>query len=141
MDARVSLTSSSASGRASTPAGSFAFTTPTTKPNVGTASQSVTFTPTDTTDYSTLTGTASVTVSKASSSTALVSSVNLSAIGQSVNFTATITGQYGGTATGSVTFSNGSTSLGSVSLSGEYGECGIDGFAAGHGHDHGNLRR
>jgi hypothetical protein len=40
-----------------------------------------------------------------------------------------------------VTFSNGSTSLGSVSLSGEYGECGIDGFAAGHGHDHGNLRR
>ena len=112
------LASSTLSGGASTPAGSFAFTTPTTAPGVGIASQSVIFTPTDTTDYSTLTGTASVTVNKASSSTALVSSVNPSAIGQSVNFTATITGQYGGTATGSVTFSNGSTSLGSVSLSG-----------------------
>jgi len=112
------LSSSTLSGGVSTPAGSFAFTTPTTKPGVGTASQSVTFTPTDTTDYSTLTGTASVMVSKASSSTALVSSVNPSAVGQSVNFTATITGQYGGTATGSVTFSNGNTSLGSVSLNG-----------------------
>ena len=112
------LASSTLSGGTSTPAGSFAFTTPTTAPGVGTASQSVIFTPTDTTDYSTLAGTASVMVSKASSSTALVSSVNPSAIGQSVNFTATVTGQYGGTATGSVTFSNGSTSLGSVSLSG-----------------------
>jgi hypothetical protein len=112
------LASSTLSGSASTPAGSFAFTTPTTKPNAGTASQSVTFMPTDTTDYSTLTGTASVTVNKASSSTALVSSVNPSAVGQSVSFTATVAGQYGGSATGSVTFSNGSTSLGSVSLSG-----------------------
>jgi N-acetylneuraminic acid mutarotase len=112
------LASSTLSGGASTPAGSFAFTTPTTAPNAGTASQSVTFTPTDTTDYSTLTGTASVTVGKASSSTALVSSVNPSAVGQSVSFTATVTGQYGGTATGTVTFSNGSTSLGSASLSG-----------------------
>jgi uncharacterized repeat protein (TIGR03803 family) len=112
------LASSTLSGGASTPAGSFAFTTPTTAPGVGTASQSVTFAPTDATDYSTLTGTASVMVSKASSSTALASSVNPSAVGQSVNFTATVTGQYGGTATGSVTFSNGSTSLGSVSLSG-----------------------
>jgi len=36
--------------------------------DVGAASQSVTFTPTDTTDYSTLTGTASVTVNKATPS-------------------------------------------------------------------------
>jgi len=62
------LASSTLSGGASTPAGSFAFTTPTTKPNAGTASQSVTFTPTDATDYSTLTGTASVAVNKATSS-------------------------------------------------------------------------
>ena len=112
------LASSTLSGGASTPAGSFAFTTPTTAPGAGTASQSVTFTPTDATDYSTLTGTVSVTVNKASSSTALVSSLNPSAVGQSVNLTATVTGQYGGMATGTVTFSNGSTSLGSASLSG-----------------------
>jgi hypothetical protein len=58
------------------------------------------------------------TVNQASSSTALVSSVNPSASGQSVTFTATVSGKYGGTATGMVTFSNGSTSLGNVSLSG-----------------------
>jgi N-acetylneuraminic acid mutarotase len=110
------LASSTLSGGASTPAGSFAFTTPTTAPNAGTASQSVTFTPTDATDYSTLTGTASVTVNKASSSTILASSVNPSANGQSVTFTATVTGQYGGTPSGTVTFSYGSTSLGSPSL-------------------------
>ena len=62
------LASSTLSGGASTPAGSFAFTTPTTAPGAGTASQSVTFTPTDATDYSTLTGTASVTVNKATPS-------------------------------------------------------------------------
>ncbi|MCK5807391.1 cadherin repeat domain-containing protein, partial [bacterium] len=46
----------------STPAGSFAFTTPATAPNIGTAGHSVTFTPTDTDNYNGLTGTASVTV-------------------------------------------------------------------------------
>jgi N-acetylneuraminic acid mutarotase len=107
------LASSTLSGGASTPAGSFAFTTPTTAPGTGTASQSVTFTPTDTTDYTTLTGTANVTVNKASSSTVLVSSVNPSANGQSVTFTATVSGQYGGTPSGTVSFSYGSTSLGS----------------------------
>jgi hypothetical protein len=111
------LASSTLSGGQSTPAGSFTFTTPTTAPGAGTASQSVTFTPTDATDYSTLTGTVSVTINKANSSTALVSSVNPSAVGQSVNLTATVTGQYGGTSTGTLTFSNGSTSLGSASLS------------------------
>ncbi|MEY2851955.1 MAG: hypothetical protein RL549_654, partial [Verrucomicrobiota bacterium] len=42
--------------------GSFAFTTPTTAPNAGTASQGVTFTPTDTTNYNPATTTVSVTV-------------------------------------------------------------------------------
>ncbi len=60
----------------------------------------------------------SQTVGKASSTTALTSSLNPSSFGQSVTFTATVSGQFGGTATGSVTFSNGSTSLGIVSLSG-----------------------
>jgi hypothetical protein len=112
------LASSTLTGGVSTPAGSFAFTTPTTAPGLGTASQSVIFTPTDTTDYITLTGTAGVTVNKASTTTTLTSSLNPSGLGQSVTLTATITGQYGGTATGTVTFSIGSTSLGSVSLSG-----------------------
>ena len=62
------LASSSLSGGSSTPAGTFAFTTPSTTPGVGTASQGVTFTPTDTTNYNTATGTVSVTVNKANSS-------------------------------------------------------------------------
>jgi hypothetical protein len=56
-------------------------------------------------------------VSKASSSITLNSSLNPSNFGQSVTFTATVTGQFGGIPTGSVTFSNGSTSLGAASLS------------------------
>jgi hypothetical protein len=111
------LASSTLSGGVSTPAGSFAFTMPTTAPGMGTASQSVTFTPADTTDYGSLTGTASVTVNKANTTTTLTSSLNPSGLGQSVNLTATVTGQYGGTPSGSVTFNNGSTNLGSVSLS------------------------
>jgi FG-GAP-like repeat/Bacterial Ig-like domain (group 3)/Abnormal spindle-like microcephaly-assoc'd, ASPM-SPD-2-Hydin/FG-GAP repeat len=45
-------------------AGSFAFTTPSTAPTA-TAPQSVTFTPTDTTDYESVTGTVSIQVNKA----------------------------------------------------------------------------
>ena len=57
-------------------------------------------------------------VNQASSTVALTSSANPSTLGQSVNLTATVSGQFGGWATGSVAFSNGSTSLGSVTLSG-----------------------
>jgi len=56
-------------------------------------------------------------VSKASTTTTLTASPNPSGVGQSVTLTAVVAGQFGGTATGSVTFSNGSTSLGSVSFS------------------------
>ena len=45
--------------------GSFAFTTPTTAPGAGTQPESVTFTPTDLTDYSTVTSTINVQVNKA----------------------------------------------------------------------------
>ncbi|MGD0942448.1 MAG: choice-of-anchor D domain-containing protein, partial [Terracidiphilus sp.] len=62
------LVSSTLSGGASTPAGTFAFTTPGTAPPTGTNSQSVTFTPTDTTDYLTVVGSANVTVNKAAPS-------------------------------------------------------------------------
>ena len=51
-------------GTASTP-GSFAFTTPSTAPSVGTANQGVTFTPSDTANYNTATTSASVTVNAA----------------------------------------------------------------------------
>jgi autotransporter-associated beta strand protein len=44
--------------------GSFAFTTPSTAPGAGMASQSVTFTPTDTVDYNSFTISVSVTVNK-----------------------------------------------------------------------------
>jgi len=60
----------------------------------------------------------SQTVAKANSYTKLTSSQNPSISGQSATFTAAVTGQFGGIATGSMTFYNGSTSLGSKSLSG-----------------------
>ena len=59
------LASSTLTGGTASVAGTFAFTTPTTVPNAGTAAQSVTFTPTDTTNYNTLTGTVDVTVNPA----------------------------------------------------------------------------
>jgi N-acetylneuraminic acid mutarotase len=58
-------------------------------------------------------------VNKASSTTTLTSSLSPSTAGQTVTLTATVSGQFGGTATGSVVFSYGSgTSLGSATLSG-----------------------
>ena len=68
------LTSSTLSGGTSTPAGTFSWTTSSTAPGAGTAAQSVTFTPTDTTDYTTVTATVSVTAVKA---TAIVMLGNL----------------------------------------------------------------
>lgn len=62
------LASSTLSGGAATPAGTFAWTTPSTAPNAGTPSESVTFTPTDSTDYTTVVGSVTVTVDKATPS-------------------------------------------------------------------------
>ena len=56
------LASSILSGGVASVPGTFAFTTPSTAPAVGTASQPVTFTPNDTVSYTTATTTASVTV-------------------------------------------------------------------------------
>ena len=58
------LTSSVLSGGAASVAGSFTFTTPSLVPFAGSASESVTFTPNDTTDYNSVTGTVSVTINK-----------------------------------------------------------------------------
>lgn len=57
------------------------------------------------------------TVAANSSSTAIASSVNPSSFGQSVTFTATVTGS-GVTPTGTVTFKDGATALGSGTLNG-----------------------
>jgi alpha-tubulin suppressor-like RCC1 family protein len=59
------LTASTLNGGSASVPGSFAFTAPSTAPGVGTASQAVTFTPTDTTDYNAVTNSVSVTVNKA----------------------------------------------------------------------------
>lgn len=61
-------------------------------------------------------------VSKATSSTTLVSSQNPSNYEQSVTFTATVAPQFSGTPTGKVSFYNGTTLLKSVSLSGGVAE-------------------
>lgn len=76
---------------------------------------SVTFTPTDTSHYTTATGDVSLTVNPASPSINLTSSQNPQALGQSVTFTATVSST-AGTPTGMVTFSDGNTSLGSENL-------------------------
>ena len=68
------LASSSLSGGSAVVAGSFAFTTPSTAPGVGTASQAVVFNPTDTTDYNSVTGSVNVTVMKAPASVVFVES-------------------------------------------------------------------
>jgi hypothetical protein len=57
-------------------------------------------------------------VSKATTTTALASSLNPSNFGQSVTFTATVAPEFGGTPTGSVVFKNGTKTLGTATLSG-----------------------
>jgi hypothetical protein len=57
-------------------------------------------------------------VSKATTTTTLVSSLNPSKVGQSVTFTASVTPQFSGTVKGTVTFYDGTTTLKTVSLSG-----------------------
>ncbi|MCX6925033.1 MAG: Ig-like domain repeat protein, partial [Verrucomicrobia bacterium] len=56
------LAASTLSGGSATPAGSFAFTTPSIAPNAGPSEQSVTYAPTDTVNYNTASSTVSVTV-------------------------------------------------------------------------------
>jgi hypothetical protein len=57
-------------------------------------------------------------VNKAATSTTVTSSLNPGGIGQPITYTATVTSQYGGAATGSVTFTSNSQTLGTASLSG-----------------------
>jgi len=131
------LSSSTLSGGAATPTGSFAFTTPTTAPNAGTASQSVTFTPNDTDNYNTATGTASVTVNRANSNVTTWPTASAITYGQMLSsstlsggaatptgsfaFTTPTTAPNAGTASQSVTYTpldtdNYNTAIGTVSV-------------------------
>ena len=101
-------------------AGSFAWTTPTTAPNAGTATYSVTFTPTSTENYNAATVAVSVTVNKATPTVSIVptatgisygqtlaySELNggVASVGGSFRFTSPSTRPSTGTASHSVTF-------------------------------------
>ena len=84
---------------------------------VGSQTLSVTFTPTDTVDYTTVTDTVSLTVNKGATVTQISSSPNPSTYGSSVAFSVLVNGN-GATpsATGSVSFFDGATNLGSASV-------------------------
>ncbi len=108
------LADSTLSGGVATPEGTFAFTAPTNAPDAGTAMHEVTYTPTDTANYNTTNATVSVTVNKADSTTALVSSLNPSALNASVTLTATVAPVSPGTTipTGNVQFYTNGVALG-----------------------------
>ncbi len=93
-------------GQASVP-GTFIWTSSTTAPQAGTASYAVTFTPTDTADYTTVFGTASVVVNKATPIIASWPAASTITYGQTLA-SSTLTG---GTASvpGSFSWANGAT--------------------------------
>ncbi len=95
-------------GTASVVPGVFSWTTPTIVPSAGTPSESVTFTPTDTTDYSTVTGSVSVTVNAATPTVTVTPGSSSIPVNQSLSVTVTVSGGTGNlTPTGSVTLSGG----------------------------------
>jgi hypothetical protein len=61
---------------------------------------------------------ASQVISRAITTTAIASSQNPSTVGQSVTFTVTVAGQYGGIPTGTITFTDNGAALGTTALSG-----------------------
>src|SRR5207248_3308845 len=80
--------------------------------NAGTQTLNTTFTPNDTTDYTTATKSVNITVNKATPSVTVNSSNITSVYGQSVTFTANVAAVSpgGGTPTGNVAFKDGGTS-------------------------------
>jgi hypothetical protein len=97
------------SGGSGSVAGTFAWTTPSTSPNAGTASQSVTFTPTDTANYNTVTTSVSVTVNKATPSITTAPTASPIGYGQTLAFSTLSGGEArfgGGLVSGAFAFSN-----------------------------------
>ena len=103
----LTLASSALSGGTASVAGTFAFTTPSTAPSVGTAAQGVTFTPTDTTNYTTTTTTANVTVAKATPTITVAPTAGGITYGQTLA-SSTLTGGTASTA-GTFTFTTTTT--------------------------------
>jgi hypothetical protein len=83
--------------------------------SVGPQTLTATFTPTDTTDYTTATGTVTLTVIPASPSLGLTSNANPVFMSNAVTFTATIT-SFATPPTGTVVFYDGSTQIGSATV-------------------------
>src|SRR5579863_4158062 len=86
------------------------------------------------------------TVNKATTTTVLTSTPNPSTYNQTVTFTAAVTGQYGGSVTGTVVFTFGSAQLCSISIAGGTASCpysalpvGSDTVTASYGGDANNL--
>lgn len=84
--------------------------------NVGSHTLSTTLTPTDSTDYTTVANTVSITVNKATPAMTLTASSNPSFVSDSVTFIASVTSSVG-SPSGTVTCYDGTTSLGSATLS------------------------
>jgi hypothetical protein len=101
------LASSTLSGGTASVAGTFAFSNSTISPAVGTASQNVTFTPTDGSNYNTASTTASVTVGKATP-TLVFNSANSTTINGTVTLNAT------SASTGNVTYTSSNNAVVSI---------------------------
>ena len=93
-----------------------------TYPNGGTDTLSVTFTPTDTTDYTTATDSVSLTVNPTASTTTITDTPNPSTVNQAVTVAFTVSG-LGGTPTGTVTVSASTGETCSGTLTGGTGSC------------------
>ena len=94
------LASSTLNGGTASVAGAFTWTTPTTAPGAGTPTESVTFTPSNTTDYNTVTGTVTITVNKATPTVSVWPTAGAITTGQALS-SSTLTG---GTASVAGTF-------------------------------------
>ncbi|TAN22609.1 MAG: choice-of-anchor D domain-containing protein [Acidobacteria bacterium] len=107
------LTGGSVSNNGSIVPGTFALVTPTAAPGSGTASESVIFTPTDTTDYTTVTGSVNVTVNPAPL-TITAANATMTYGGTLPSVTSTIAGLVNGdtsSALGAITCSASTTTL------------------------------
>jgi hypothetical protein len=137
------LSASSLSGSESSVAGTFAFTSPSTIPTApGTYRASVTFTPTDTANYNTVSGSVDVTVSKTGTMTTvdLTSGCSPCLPTANLTFTATVSPVSPSTATptGTVQFKSNGNNLGSPVTVDGAGQAQTSSFTASSA-GHGNL--
>jgi hypothetical protein len=106
------LAESNLTGGAASTAGTFAFTTPSTAPNVGTANQGVTFTPSDRVNYNTATTIASVTVSKIDQTITGLAATDSKVYGDA-DYTLAVTQ---GLSTGALSYSSSNTGVATINL-------------------------